>query len=105
MDTSKVMKQYKSKYTKKSGLKHIGRIVAGANFFMDRQGGIFWDSDGREVDSITTLPHRLQIPFLIKFIQDHELSERIKDIEDPIVCIELYLKARFVTNGFLNLRA
>lgn len=63
---------------------------------MDKSGSIFWSDEKSEPKSLDTLPKKLQIPFLLKFIHNHELSDKVKFIQNPIVCIELYIKAQFL---------
>ncbi len=96
-----MIQKYKGSSTRKKNLLHIATVLKeGTMFFMDTKGRLFWSDKDFKVIPIRSLPHHLQIPFFIKFIQNHELSERIKDIEDPIVCIEMYIKAQFMAHGF-----
>ncbi len=65
-------------------------------FFLDTRGRIFWRSPNDSLKPLKALPQKLQIPFMIKFIQNHKLAEKVKSIEDPLVCIEMYIKAKYL---------
>ncbi len=75
------------------------------NFYMDGEGQIHWSYDGNGLAPLKALPQKLQIPFLIKFIHDHSLSEKLKFIEDPLISIEMYIKADFLRNGTMEMES
>ncbi len=72
-------------------------------FYMNNEGDTYWENDRRETKPLDTLPLEIQIPFLLKFIQDHSLGESLKSIEDPIVAIDTYVRTLFITNSELVL--
>ncbi len=72
--------------------------ISESNFYLDKKGRVFWSESELPPRPLSQLPKRLQMQFLIIFIQNHDLSERLKGIEQPLTCIELYLKAKFIVN-------
>ncbi len=66
------------------------------DFYMNNTGSVYWSISGQEPKLLKFLPRKYQAPFLMKFIRDHSMSEKLKFIEDPIVSIEIYIKADFL---------
>ncbi len=70
-------------------------------FYMDNEGATYWENAEKELHTLNTLPLTLQVPFLVKFIQDHALGESLKSIQDPIVAIDVYIRNKFISNSEL----
>ncbi len=70
-------------------------------FYMDYEGATYWEDDLNEFHPLSTLPLTLQVPFLLKFIQDHSLGESLKSIQDPIIAIDTYIRTKFISNSEL----
>ncbi len=67
-------------------------------FYMDATGAIHWATSNDDIKRLSALPLRLQVPFMVKFIRNHHLAEKLRYIEDPLVGIEVYIKANFLEN-------
>ncbi len=76
--------------------------VSSLKFYLDAHGKVFWDEAMGTRLPLRQLPKKFQIPFLLKFIQNHDLAERFKFIENPLVCIEMYIKANYLLRQDLD---
>ncbi len=72
-------------------------------FFMDNLGEIYWSNKHSSPARLEQMPISVQIPFILKFVRDEDLAERVGFIKDPLVFIELYIKSKFISNEPLEL--
>ncbi len=69
---------------------------------MNNHGSLFWNKKEKKSLPLETMPWKFQLPFYLKFLHNHNLAERFKNLE-ILGAIDLYIKLKFCLKEPLEL--